>query len=797
MCYRAFPLGGPVEPPDCVSLSRITLWKRFVHVRIVSVIPPRLFLLTTLLGIALPANAEENPEATEEQKPKAGHSHQGQAFNEGPRHSAQPVEGTGNISFAIQCAWEEGQKFFDQGVGQLHGFWYYEAERTFRQIASRDPECAMAYWGMAMANWENEKRAKAFIKKATDLEKKASRQNQRYIAAQANYLDGEPKDAKKRKQELIDDLEGIIQDYPSDIEARAFLCVRLWQFGRSGLPIHSHQAVDAILQQIFAVNSMHPAHHYRIHLWDGKKAKVALDSAAKLGQTAPGIAHMWHMPGHIYSKLKRWEDSAFAQEASARTDHKYMITRRVLPDRIHNYAHNNEWLCRNWMTLGRAHDALGMARTLLANPRHPKLNTPSRGGRSASYGRSRIFEVLRRFELWDETLRLADTPYLEPTDKREEQLKRLRLLGHAHLGTKSREGLSSVSAEISGLLEIAREERDKAEGEAREKAGKEEKNEKETEKAVKEATKKPDEWLKKVEKAQNAILCFTALLDNKLEDAKTHLGAVEDDKYNLAKLHLRAGDHDKALSMSKEAVKSDENRVLPLLARIEILHAAGKEKETREAFNLLQPISAHLDLKAPPVARVMKIAEKLELGEWQAKPTLRDDIGARPPLDSLGPVAWAPPQAHEFTLPDGTGGAISRADYTGKALILVFYLGHGCLHCAEQLEKFAGNANLFEEAGFDVLAVSTDSEAELIKSREKWETDGNTFPFPLVADPALEVFREWNAYDDFEKVPLHGTFVISPTGKVLWQDISSDPFMDCDFLADEGQRLIQLHEQDL
>jgi peroxiredoxin len=249
--------------------------------------------------------------------------------------------------------------------------------------------------------------------------------------------------------------------------------------------------------------------------------------------------------------------------------------------------------------------------------------------------------------------------------------------------------------------------------------------------------------------------------------------------------------------MSEEALKPGDNRVLPLLARIEILHAAGKEEQTRKAFELLKPISAYLDLKAPPVARVMAIAGELDLGDWQAEPVLRDDIGVRPALNSLGPVAWTPPPAYDFTLPDGTGGTISRKDYAGRPIILVFYLGYGCLHCAEQLEKFAKSAKLFEENGFDVLAVSTDSETDLIKSREKWEKDGNSFPFPLVADPALKVFREWNAYDDFEKSPLHGTFVISPSGKVLWQDISSDPFMDCDFLVKESQRLLQLHGQDL
>ena len=57
----------------------------------------------------------------------------------------------------------------------------------------------------------------------------------------------------------------------------------------------------------------------------------AVKSAALCGPASPGIAHMWHMPGHIYSKLKRYNDAAWQQEASARVDHAHMIrTRRCL-----------------------------------------------------------------------------------------------------------------------------------------------------------------------------------------------------------------------------------------------------------------------------------------------------------------------------------------------------------------------------------------------------------------------------------------------------------------------------------
>src|SRR6187399_2379610 len=114
----------------------------------------------------------------------------GEAFNEGPRQSAVLMAGTGDVHLPITTSNELAQKFFDQGVGQLHGFWYFEAERSFRQVASLDPECAMAYWGMAMANVNNEKRAAEFMKLAVAKKAKASRREQLWIDGYAAYYGG-------------------------------------------------------------------------------------------------------------------------------------------------------------------------------------------------------------------------------------------------------------------------------------------------------------------------------------------------------------------------------------------------------------------------------------------------------------------------------------------------------------------------------------------------------------------------------------------------------------------------------
>ena len=165
------------------------------------------------------------------------------------------------------------------------------------------------------------------------------------------------------------------------------------------------------------------------------------------------------------------------------------------------------------------------------------------------------------------------------------------------------------------------------------------------------------------------------------------------------------------------------------------------------------------------------------------------DIGTRPVLDALGPFRWSPVVAPGWALPDVDEKTRSLSDYRGRPVIVVFYLGYGCLHCAEQLQAISKSYPDFQKAGFDVIAVSTDQQINLKRAYENYE---GGFPFPLVADPDLAVFREYRCYDDFEKAALHGTFVVDPAGIVRWQDISYDPFKDTEFLLKEAVRLISL-----
>ena len=130
-----------------------------------------------------------------------GHSAHGDAFNEGPRQRAYLMGGTGNVRFPVTTESKEAQAFIEQGVGQLHGFWYLEAERSFRHAAALDEKCAMAYWGAAMAAYEKRDRARGFIKKAVELIDTVTDREKMYIEALDKYFSDKEKSKRWRQKE--------------------------------------------------------------------------------------------------------------------------------------------------------------------------------------------------------------------------------------------------------------------------------------------------------------------------------------------------------------------------------------------------------------------------------------------------------------------------------------------------------------------------------------------------------------------------------------------------------------------
>lgn len=734
----------------------------------------------------------------------AGHSLHGEVFNEGPRQAAYLMSGMGNVHFPVTCADDLVQRFVNQGVAQLHGFWYYEAERSFRQAAVLDPDCAMTYWGMAMANTANADRARKFIAEAVKRRDLATPLEQRYIDALNTYLieddkDGKKIEKKKRTQQYIRDIEKIVEDAPEDIEAKALLALTLWEGERNDVPITSYVAINALLQQIFDANPMHPAHHFRIHLWDRERAEMALHSAAMSGPSLPGIAHMWHMPGHIYSKLNRYQDAVWQQEASARVDHAHMMRDRVMPDQIHNFAHNNEWLIRNLVKIGRVPQALDLAKNMLELPRHPKYNSISRG--SSKYGRERLLLTLSSYRLWPELIELADTMYLEPTDDAELQVERLRHLGIACAFTQQTERVADLTSQLAERLTKCKAELEQLNAKPKEESTEEKVNATDKKKAeanrkrrdaeIDKKKKDLNELTKKIEQATAAIEATTAAVAKDWATAlKRYDQAGGWDVLLKAEWTAESNEVDKAIEILDQEIKSNPNEVLSWASKTWVLANCGNTDGAKAPFDELRRLACTADLTTPMLARLDKLAAELGYPDhWAEAYKPAEDIGERPDLDSLGSFRWHPYVAPEIKVQNAEGGTFSLSQYRGKPTIVFFYLGFGCLHCIEQLHAFSPVAKQFREAGVELVAISSENLDSLKTGLSRY---AKAIEIPLHSDADLKAFKAFRCFDDFEQIALHGTFLLDQNGRVIWQDIGHEPFKDVKFLTEETHRLLQL-----
>jgi len=638
-----------------------------------------------LLALAATLSAQEESAKTD---PPAGHSYHGEVFNEGPRQAAVLIPGTGEVHLEVTMKSEEAKRFFAQGVGQLHGYWFFEAERSFRQVAALDPDCAMAYWGMAMANFKNDTRGKKFIDEAVAKKDKVSDREKLWIDGLAAYFKDPKADAKKRLGGYVRSLEKILVAHPDEVEAEVFLLHQVFYNSGKELPVSSHYAMNLLAGKILTKHPNHPASHFQIHLWDDTDPERALKAAANCGPSAPGIAHMWHMPGHTYSKLKRYADAAWQQEASARVDHAHMMRYRIIPDQIHNFAHNNEWLIRNFDSLGQHHRSVELARNMISLPRLPKFKKEGKeegkeegkkevfdpSGGSWQYGRQRLRDTLVRFEEWKAIIALSGdgkekTAILHPDGVSLTETEFHRYVGIAKFESGDLAGAKVHLADLEKRLAAKKAEQDKAVADATKKATEAKKDEKGIEEAKKAARKNFEKAIAELENPVNELSVYAALTATPADTVKALelLPKLKDlAKWRHASLWQRAGNGKEAVKVAGEAVSSAKNEVLPLVTQVRILHANGEMDKAKAAFADLRKVAYGADADLAIFTPLTPFAKEFGYPvDWRLAPEAPKDLGERPALDTLGPFRWSPPEAPSVTLTNAEGKSVplfSRGD---------------------------------------------------------------------------------------------------------------------------------------
>jgi peroxiredoxin len=345
---------------------------------------------------------------------------------------------------------------------------------------------------------------------------------------------------------------------------------------------------------------------------------------------------------------------------------------------------------------------------------------------------------------------------------------------------------------MESLLKSQREDKIKAGTDAEARARKEKKNPRDIKKSKSDAERPYSTAISTLERGLAESRMYLALKDKNLEEAKTQYAKVRDFRNERkALLQLEFGNQEEAIKLAASAVKSAPEQARPLAAQAYILHRANKREEAKNALNHLRRIAPELDMDIQWFSRLSHLAQSLNLPkDWRQKQPTAKDMGLRPKLDDLGPFRWSPSPAPDWTLRDRNGQSFSLKSHQGKPMILIFYLGKGCTHCMDQLNAFDPLTKEFDSMGITLMAVSTDTTAGLLDTFIGYDAKDRHFSFPLLSDPTLATFKKYRAYDDFEKTPLHGTFLIDPSGRILWQEISYEPFMAPKFLLEEAKRLL-------
>jgi peroxiredoxin len=255
----------------------------------------------------------------------------------------------------------------------------------------------------------------------------------------------------------------------------------------------------------------------------------------------------------------------------------------------------------------------------------------------------------------------------------------------------------------------------------------------------------------------------------------------------IARRQLDAGDYDDAEWVARNYSKERPNQVRPQALLVEVLYGVGKKEEAREEFENLREMAGTADLDCAPLARLAPISHDFGYpADWRRPEKIVAALSGRRQLPSLGPLLWRPWKAPDWTLKDANGKEHSLSDFRGKPVVLVFFLGGTCLHCQQQLTAFAKNP-AFAASGLNVVTISTDDAPAIQRSLATFKPE---FPYLVLADPKLKAFQSYGAYDDFERIALHGTFLVDGEGYLRWNDVAAEPFMDADFVINESKRLL-------
>ena len=461
----------------------------------------------------------------------------------------------------------------------LHSYWFLIARRTFEGILQQDPNCAIAYWGVAMDYLGNSlatvpTRAEAqaasdALEKARTSGAKTQRERDFIEALSAYFRDHEKTAVDVRLVAYNAAMERMAQNYPDDFEVQAFYALTLQSSAKKSDLTYANQIKSAgILEKLFEQNPQHPGvTHYLIHAYDfAPLAEKGVASARRYAGIAPAVPHARHMPSHIYSMVGLWNESIASNDSAL----------EIQPD----YYHAADFAVYAHLQLGQDGKAKALTEKSLA--------TADRGDRPINFVNFTAKAAMpARYVLdrgdWAGAAALALKPSQYPMA--DSLTHFTRGLGMARSGN-----LAGAKAEIEAM------------------------------KALRAALERVDDsyWADRTEEQMLAVSGWIALKEGNRDQAMKFMRAAADNEDNSLKhvamenrlyplrelygdLLLEAGDNAAALAAYETALKATPNRYRGVLGVARAATATGDRTKAAEHYGKLIDLAKNADVERPEV----------------------------------------------------------------------------------------------------------------------------------------------------------------------------------------------------
>jgi tetratricopeptide (TPR) repeat protein len=262
----------------------------------------------------------------------------GTALLTGAQTPAPKAEQLGQVTFPVSCAGEAPAKFH-YAMAWYHSFDWKKGKAAFEEVASLDPHCGMAYWGLAMIAADNPfgwpvslkvKEGAEAIQKARELGAMTPRERDYIAALAALYQDHETVPHRQRALAYEQAMGKLAATYADDVEATIlYALVVSGNHDLNDKTFARPLKAAGLLEPLFAAYPQHPGvAHYLIHSYDYPPiANKGLGAAKRYAHIAPDAAHAQHMPSHIFTRVGAWRESVASNQASvayAKGDTRYI-----------------------------------------------------------------------------------------------------------------------------------------------------------------------------------------------------------------------------------------------------------------------------------------------------------------------------------------------------------------------------------------------------------------------------------------------------------------------------------------